>query len=457
MIRPASFILSTGFAIILAGCAGVPASSNVVQKDVSTRSGLDTAWPHTVAEKQQTDEKVNALLKRELTPDTAAAVALLNNRRLRATFETIGISEADFLAATRLPNPSFSASVRWPDKQPRPPNVEFNLSFEVLNALFIPVRKKLAGEHLAIAQKQVAHEALALMADAKKAAYAIQAREEFRNRMAAILSVNQAAVNFAQRQFDAGNISRLDLLNQQSAMQEAQLELARTDAALQDDREKLNRLLGLSGDEINWQMTPGLPTPPEQETKSDSLEQTAIAQRLDLAAAESEVAAARSALAFKQTTRFLPIDATLGIDTEREPGGTGGHTHVTGPNVELALPVFNQGQADIARLSSDLRRAEANYEALAVDVQSEVRAARAALVAARTAAEYYDATIVPQRRAVSKETLLQYNAMQRSNYELLFAKQQELEAERGRIEAWRDYWLARVELERAVGGQLVVP
>ena len=455
MIRLPALVLVAACALSFAGCASVPDSSNIVRDDVARRSGLNIAWPHTAAERKESDDKVGMLLQGELTPDAAAAVALLNNYRLRATFEEIGISEADFIAATRLANPSFSASVRWPDKQPRPPNVEFNLSVEVLNALLIPVRKKLAGEQLAVAQEQVAHEALGLIADAKKAAYEVQAREEFRNRLAAILAVNQAAANFAQRQFAAGNISRLDLLNQQSAMQEAQLELARTDAALQDDREQLNRLLGLAGNQIEWRMAPGLPTPPDQEVDFSSLEQTAMAQRLDLAAAQSQVSVARSALEFKLKTRLLPIDAKLGIDTEREPGGTAGHTHVTGPNLELALPIFDQGQADIARLSSNLRRAEALQEALAVDVQSQVRAARAALIAARTTAEYYDATIVPQRRAILKETLLQYNAMQKSNYELLFAKQQELEAERGRIEAWRDYWLARVELERAVGGRLV--
>jgi outer membrane protein TolC len=45
--------------------------------------------------------------------------------------------------------------------------------------------------------------------------------------------------------------------------------------------------------------------------------------------------------------------------------------------------------------------------------------------------------------------------MQKSNYELLTAKQESLEAERARIEAWRNYWIAQTHLERAVGGSLV--
>jgi len=44
--------------------------------------------------------------------------------------------------------------------------------------------------------------------------------------------------------------------------------------------------------------------------------------------------------------------------------------------------------------------------------------------------------------------------MQKSNQELLLAKEREQLAEQAAIEALRDYWIARVELERAVGGSL---
>ena len=37
---------------------------------------------------------------------------------------------------------------------------------------------------------------------------------------------------------------------------------------------------------------------------------------------------------------------------------------------------------------------------------------------------------------------------------MLAAKEREQDAERGYVEALRDYWIARAELERAVGGRL---
>jgi len=44
--------------------------------------------------------------------------------------------------------------------------------------------------------------------------------------------------------------------------------------------------------------------------------------------------------------------------------------------------------------------------------------------------------------------------MLKSPYDLLLAKQNEILAERGYIGALRDYWIARADLERAVGGRL---
>ena len=95
-----------------------------------------------------------------------------------------------------------------------------------------------------------------------------------------------------------------------------------------------------------------------------------------------------------------------------------------------------------------------SFEALANDIRSEARQARDALLAARETAEYLETTLLPQRRLLLRETLLHYNAMQKSNYELLAAKERLLVAERESLEALRDYWIARAELERAIGGGL---
>jgi cobalt-zinc-cadmium efflux system outer membrane protein len=216
------------------------------------------------------------------------------------------------------------------------------------------------------------------------------------------------------------------------------------------DREVINRLLGLWGSQTNWILAETLPDVRPDTSEDTNYEAVALRQRLDLEIARSQVDVARSSLGLKRSTRWLPAGVSVGVDTEREAPGD----RLTGPTLELSLPIFNQGQAEVATLTAEFRRAEASLAALAIAIRSEVREARDRLIAAATMVQYFQTTLLPQRKAILRETLLHYNAMQKSSYELLAAKQQELLAERESIEALREYWIARVEFESALGGRL---
>lgn len=439
-------------ALALAGCATTDprAPLPAVQSQLRERADVSVSWPLSDDERAQTDSAARDLLSRDLTVESAVQLALLNNRALRATFEELGLSQADLAAATRLPNPSFSASVRWPRDRPRGPNVEFALTAPLLDSLLLPLRQRLAQDQLAQVQRRVAHEVLALMAAVKTAAYGVLAQQDIRTRLATIADINDAASDLARRQYDAGNISRLERAQTQAASQQTQLDLLRADAEVRAARERLSRLLGLSAAQTPWQMSLPLPALPAADPSLDGLDSLALAQRLDLAAARAQVAFAEAALDLKRRTRFLPGTVDLGVDTERDSGGG----RVTGPRIDLQLPLFDQGQPELARLSSLLRQSQNRAASLAADIGSEVRTAHHALTAARSAAEFFQNTLLPQRKLILRESLLHYNAMQKSPYELLLAKEQQQTAERLSLEALRDYWLARTELERALGGRV---
>lgn len=89
-----------------------------------------------------------------------------------------------------------------------------------------------------------------------------------------------------------------------------------------------------------------------------------------------------------------------------------------------------------------------------LEVRSDVRRALHQLQTARALYSQITTTLLPQRQKILGETLLQYNAMQVSNFMLLQAKADEVEAQKAQVEALRDYWIARAELERATGGSL---
>ena len=62
--------------------------------------------------------------------------------------------------------------------------------------------------------------------------------------------------------------------------------------------------------------------------------------------------------------------------------------------------------------------------------------------------------LIPQRESVVARSQEQQNFMIIGVFELIQAKRQEYDAYQSYLEAIRDYWLARVELGRAVGGRL---
>nr|MDP9121048.1 TolC family protein [Acidobacteriota bacterium] len=95
---------------------------------------------------------------------------------------------------------------------------------------------------------------------------------------------------------------------------------------------------------------------------------------------------------------------------------------------------------------------ENRYRARAATVQSEVRQAWGRLAAARLEAELYANSLVPLSRRVVELTQTRYNAMLTGVFQLLDARRDEVRTEREGINALRDYWLARTDLERAVAG-----
>ena len=401
------------------------------------------------AAQKEIEQTVEELLQTNLTAQTAVSIALLNNRALQAEFEEIGITQADLAQASRLRNPIYAGFFRLPMHGPTVLNTENSVAQDFLDLLTLPARKRNAARNLEQTKLRVAHAVLRLTSEAQGGFYTLQAREQLVKRLNIIVEVNEAATDVAQRQYDAGNITELELHNLQATYAQSRLDFAQAQAQARADRERLNRLLGLWGKQTNWKIADELPPLPEKELPLENVEAIAVNRRFDLAAARSEVIAVASALRLKTNFRYLP-GVALGVNAEHDLD----HSWVVGPTLDLEVPLFDQGQPAIARLAAQYRQASRTFEALAVNIRFEVRETRDALIAARDAAEYYQKVLLPQRQRVLRETLLRYNAMQKSNYDLLAAKEREQVAERGYVEALRDYWIARAELERAVGGRL---
>jgi outer membrane protein, heavy metal efflux system len=420
-----------------------------VQRSVQERTGKGVRWEDDQAAREQALQQVGQLIRKPLTVDTAVQIALLNNRSLQAAFEQIGLSAAEVLEAATIPNPKIDMSVRFPDKPPSGTYVDYSAALDFLSILMIPLKKRVAKDQLEATVLRVADETLELVSKLKSTFYSLQASQQLLHQLKLIVDTSAASLDLAQRQHEAGNITDLALAQQQAAYDQSRLDVATAEEEILQNREKLNRLLGLWGIDTDWQVSGALPEVPSSEVPMSGLERLAISQRLDLQAAYLQVTSQAKNLGLTKDFRLMGA-LDFGIESERE---TDSQTR-TGPTFAIELPIFNQGQARIARGEAAVRQAQDKFEALAIDVRSQIRELRDALASKRGIALFYQDELLPDQRRILSESLLNYNAMAIGNYELFATKAEEARTERAYVEAVRDYWIARAELERAVGGNL---
>ena len=442
---------------VLTGCASVPKEAGFpdVQNIIEQRIGRRVHWNQGTSEDAAVVDVVRSMLQQELTIDEAVQIALLNNRSLLATYEELGIAQADLVQAGLLRNPTFGASFRFPDKTVgghRSTNTEFSVVQDFLDLLVRPLRKKVAAAQFEQTKLRVGNAVLNLAAEVRSFYYTLQADEQTLEMRRTVVQATEAAVDIATRQHDAGTLKTLDLANQQGFHDQAKLDMTRTDIQIVADRERLNRLMGIWGADTMWKLPERLPELPESEIPMEHLESIAVSQRLDLAAARQETQVIAHALSLTRKYRYFYV-FDVGVDSEHDVADD---VNFTGPNVTIALPIFDQRQAEIARLEAQLRQSLQRLASLAIDIRSEVREIRERLLAARNVAKYHHDSILPLRQRIVDESQLYYNGMLIGVYELLLAKQNQINAGREYIETLRNYWIARSDLERAVGGRLIV-
>ncbi len=438
------FLLSAVFGI--AGCAHVdpnPAFADLANT-VHLRTGKRVQWNRGSAEDAEAQSAVASLLSRPLTADSAVQVALLNNHNLQATYEELGMAQADLVEAGLLRNPIFTFERRFPGQA-----METDLLKEFIDVLLLPLRKRIAAAQFEAAKLRVEHEILNVAGDVRSAFYEHQGDQQLADLRKTVADATERSAETALHMHEAGNLKNLDLANEQASHAQAKIELAKAQAGATQSREKLNKLMGAFGEQTNWTVASRLPDLPGGEVPTSQLESRAIQQRLDLAAARQEFIAQARSLGIARAEVILQ-QAEIGGHYEREISGE----YSIGPSVNVPIPIFNQGQAAFARASSKMRQSQQRYLALAADIRSDVRAARDRMLVARQQVEYFKSTALPTRTRVTEESQLEYNAMQIGPFQLLQAKQEEVKTGAESVEALRDYWVARAELEKAVGGSL---
>jgi hypothetical protein len=140
----------------LAGCAGLSADGGLgpAQRAAEQQlGGKELRWARTADDQSAIDARVAELLRAPLSADAAVQVALFNHRGLQASLHDLGISEAELLQASRLPNPGFTFG-RFKAGEER--EIERAFHFSLARVLGLPWLRDAAQARFAATQSSVA-------------------------------------------------------------------------------------------------------------------------------------------------------------------------------------------------------------------------------------------------------------------------------------------------------------
>ncbi len=434
----------------LSGCASVDLSAGFpeVSAAVEERYATKIVWNRGTGLDKEATEKLRSLLQRKLTADDAVQIAMLNNRDLQAIYTELGVAQADLVQAGLFRNPVLDAAVLFPLSGVRP-DLQFSVVIGFLDALYVPLRKRVAAAQFEEAKLRVTGAVLDFAVQVRTAFYRHQANEQMLELRHSIVQALTASLEVSRRLHEAGNITDLDLARDRALMEASKLALRSSEVAARQSREQLNSLMGAWGEDTKWEIDGRLPEIPSPPLQVNGIEQTALARSIDLSNARQRIAAAGQQLGYDRATALVPA-LNLGPGAEREEGWK------VGPVLSVPLPLFDHGQGRIGRAVAELRRAQQEYYALAVRIRSTARAVQDRMLGAQDRALYYRDILLPLRERIVNEAQLQYNAMQMGIVQLLREREQQIETGVAYVEALREYWLARADLEQISSGRLPI-
>jgi cobalt-zinc-cadmium efflux system outer membrane protein len=434
--------LALAAVLVLSGCVSTNIDHAALRSAAEARqaSGRTTAVPAA--------RDTNALLARPLTADSAAQVAVLNNHGLRAALEELAIAQAGLAGVRRLPNPTLEGAMRF--RGEGDPELEVGAMLDLTELVLALSRGGAAAAGVEAARLSAIGAIIDLSFQAREAFFEYQAALQTRELRRTVLQALQASAELSARLREAGNITELQRATESSLFEEARLNFQRAEISLASAKERLNVTLGLWGRGTEWHSALRLPELPEAELPTETLESEAVRRSLDLQIAKHRFTAAAKRANVSRAAGLLP-EIKAGVSAERD------EEWVIGPAVELELPLFYQGQGEVALAKAEMRQQQELYTDLAVRLRAMARELATQLRASREAARYYRDVLLPTKQRILDETQLQYNAMALGVFQLLQAKRDQVETATAYIDQLRQYWILRTRAERLLSGRLGSP
>ncbi|MBL9149648.1 MAG: TolC family protein [Phycisphaerae bacterium] len=421
--------------LLLAACqsAGL---SRPVEKDIAAAVDLHDAVTFRT-DGAPIDETVSGAT---LTIEDAVRAAVASDAGLQAALARVRVAMADADQARLLPNPVLNLVLRWGSGSPQ---IEVSVAQDLIAVLKIPNRTSAADNRLRESAADAVTVALDVVADVQQAYAESQAGDALVPIFEHQAELTSRLIEIANARLADGEGTRGDVTTLDS--QRIGLEVALADARLRsrEARLRLARLIGQPSASATWALDPWV-SPRFDLGSEDRWIDAALANRPELRAIGWELAALGDDEAL---AAFFPWDgASVGVDAQKDGDWT------TGPAVSTPIPVFDMGQAAVARVVAE--RIEMRHRLTGVQ-REVVESVRTALVAVRAHADNLARVrdrLIPIEEERRRQAEAAYRAGQTDVTPLFLAEQGVSLAKARAIEIERETTGARIRLERAVGG-----
>jgi outer membrane protein TolC len=446
---------------MLSGCVGFTTDGGLgtARLYASAELGTDVAKVATEEDAAMSQRRVEALLKAPLTPDAAVQIAVLKNRGLQVAFNELGVSEAVYVRASLPPVPRISL-------ERLAGGLNLEIERQIIVGLFelatLPARQGVAAERFRAAQFRTAETVLRLAAETRRQYFRTVAANQQVSFLSEALLAAESASELARQLGETGALNKLAQAREHAFYVELGAQLARARINQQVERERLVRQMGLWGRDLDFRLPGGLPPLPGRLMTAPEIERRALEKRADLHALRADLAATARQFGLTNATRFVSdvelagisnferltsVNATQdGVGVEREKVSR------RGLEVALQIPIYDFGATSVRNAEETYMAAANRLAERAVNARSEARETYLKYRGTYDLARYYHSRVLPLRKTIEDEALLQYSGMLVDVNQLIVDARARILSNIDAINARRDFWIAATDLSAALTG-----
>jgi len=387
-------------------------------------------------------EKINKLTLRQ-----ALEEALKNNHHVKSAIATLPVSEANIIIAKYRPNPyvfSYRENVKGGAFHPS----DVTKDFEVGRKRYWRIR--LAKEQVSKTELLIAKVLWEVHTQVHSIYAALSIGIDLLNLAKARTNFYKSLVDIADKRFQAGDISKLELDRAKMQLLSAENDFSEFEGRSKRAKIDFNHILGReSYSEIDLDKTEELkPKIKIDEYKPiKNILADALSKRIEVAILEKDFGIARAQIKKAQWERIPNFNLQTG---PVKPNVTDHYWGIyTGFGAEL--PLFNRKQGEIKQAKAQVAYLEKEGERIEHDINIEVANATQDLKVREEQVQRFEGNLLGQSENVLEMIKEGYKQGKLSLTDVLNAEQQNRDLRQKYLESLLNYQLALASLEYAVG------